>query len=121
MVNFINKWKNKIAQHVDTRIDLLKLDFVERTSGILSYFIFVIICLLLALCILLFLGIGLGEFFSRHTDSRTYGFFITAGIYTLFFILLALARRNIVRLFLGMFINIMTDDEEDDEVNEAKK
>lgn len=118
MMNFIEKWKNKIAQHVETRVDLFKLDFIERTSGILSYFIFIIICLLLALCILLFLGIGLGEFFTELVQSRTYGFFITAGIYTLLFVFLALARKLIVRLFIGMFINIMTHDDDDDEEEE---
>lgn len=120
MMNFVEKWKNKITQHVETRVDLFKLDFIERTSGILSYFIFIIICLLLALCILLFLGTGLGEFFSNLTASRTYGFFITAGIYTLFFVLLALSRKLIVRAFIGMFINIMTHDDDDDENDEEK-
>lgn len=122
MMNFVEKWKNKIAQHVETRVDLFKLDFIERTSGILSYFIFIIICLLLALCILLFLGVGLGEFFSNLTDSRTYGFFITAGIYALFFVLLALTRKLIVRTFIGMFIGIMThDDDDDDEQKDSER
>ena len=116
MLNFINKWKDKITHNLDLRIDLLKLDFIERTSGILSYFIFTIICLLLALCILLFLGMGLGEYFSKVTDSNALGYIITAGIYILLFFILALARKPIVRLFLGIFINIMTDDENlDDE------
>ncbi len=121
MMNFVEKWKNKITQHVETRVDLFKLDLIERTSGILSYFVFIITCLLLALCILLFLGVGMGEYFSNLTDSRTYGFFITAGIYTFFFVLLALSRKFIVRIFSGMFINAMTHDDEEEEQEEEKE
>lgn len=120
MLNFINKWKDKITHYVDTRVDLLKLDFIERTAGILSYFIFTIICLLVALCIFLLLGVGLAEFFTNHTGSRTTGFFITAGIYVLFLVILGLARKYIVRLFLGIFIRVMTDDEDDIDEKETK-
>jgi hypothetical protein len=115
MFDLFSKWKDKITQNVQLRIDLVKLELIERTSIILSYFIFTIICLLLALCILLFLGMGLGEFFSNLTGSNALGYTITAGIYILLFVILALARRPIVKMFLGFFINVMTDNEDLDD------
>lgn len=115
MIDFINKWKDKITQNIGLRVELAKLELIERSSGILSYFIFTIICLFLALCILLFLGMGLGEFFAALTDSKALGYIIIAGIYILLFFVLALARRPIVRFFSGIFINVMTRDEDLDD------
>lgn len=113
MFDFISQWKNKITQNIELRLELLKLDFIQRTSSILSYFIFTFICLLFTLCILFFLGIGIGEYFSSLTDSRTLGYFITAGIYIVLFAVLLLRSKRIIRLFINKFIGVMTQDDDD--------
>ncbi|HTN45560.1 MAG TPA: hypothetical protein VL098_04380 [Flavipsychrobacter sp.] len=120
MLNFINKWKNKVTQHVELRLDLLKLEFIERTSGILGFFIFIFICLLFSLCILVFAGIGMGEFFSALLENRAGGFFLTAAIFLFCFLVLALGRKKIIGLFTGIFISIMTDGDDDDDDDEKK-
>lgn len=115
MFDFLDRWKDKITQNVSLRLELMKLNFIQRASGILSYFIFMIICLLLALCILLFLGMGMGEFFSSLTGSRGLGYILTATIYIVLFFVLLLARKNIIRRFVNVFIGVMTEDVEEDE------
>ena len=80
MLDFIGKWKDKITDYIDTRIQVVKLEFVERASQVLSNFIFTIICVLLIMPILLFAGMGLAELFAEMVDSRAGGYLIVAGI-----------------------------------------
>ena len=120
-MSFVSKWKDKIAHYVDVRLSLLKLGFIERTSNILSYLIFVFIGLFLTLSILIFLGIGIGEYFATLLDSRAGGFFITAGFYILLLVILALMRNTITTAFAGIFIRIMTATDHDDDEKEKEK
>ena len=107
-MSLFGKWKDKIAHYIDVCLSLIKLGFVERISGILSYLIFVFICLFLSLSVLIFIGIGIGEYFAALLDSRAGGFFITAGFYLLLVIVLFLLRLPITNGFAGVFIRIMT-------------
>ena len=114
-MNFINKWKDTIAHYVDVRIQLAKLTVIERTSNVLSYLIFVFICLFLAVTILIFLGISLGELFTTMTDSRALGYLLTTGVYILLVVLLFLLRKPIVEAFAGVFVRMLTSSDDDDE------
>lgn len=119
-MSFFGTWKEKITHYIDIRINLMKLGFIERTSNILSYLIFVFISLFLTLSVLIFVGIGIGEFFSSLLDSRTAGFFITAGFYILLLGLMMLIRVPIIKMFAGIFIRIMTAPDPDEETAEEK-
>ncbi|WP_276132368.1 hypothetical protein [Polluticoccus soli] len=113
-MNFINKWKDKIAHYVDVRIQLVKLNVIERSSNVLSYLIFVFICLFLSLSVLIFLGIVIGELFSGIFDSRPLGYLVTTGIYILLVALMFGLRKSIINTFAGVFIRILTSVDEDD-------
>lgn len=115
MLGFIGKWKDKLADYVDMRVRLVKLDFIERTSQVLSFFTFTIVCFLLVLPILLFMGIGVAEFFADLVGSRGGGYLIITGLYLLALGLLFIYRKRFIRKFTGLFIRVMTDDDEDDE------
>lgn len=119
-MNFIGKFKDKIAHYINARLDLIKLDFIQRTSGILSYLIFTFICLLFTLCLFIFVGLGLGEYFSALVDSRAGGYFITAGIYLLLFLIMILFRAAIFRIFSGIFIRALTDDDDEHDMDQQQ-
>lgn len=122
-MDFISKWKDKIAHYVDVRISLLKLGFIEKTSNILSYLIFVFIGLFLGLSILLFVGIALGEYFAAVFSSRTAGFMTTVGFYAILLICLFGLRKAIITAFSGVFIRILTSgntEEDREEMEESK-
>jgi hypothetical protein len=115
-MNFIAKWKDKIAHYIDVRLQLMKLSLVEKLSNVLSYLIFVFISLFISVSVLIFVGIVLGELFSGVTGSRTLGYLITTGFYVLLLIVLFLLRRPVINAFAGIFVRILTDtDEEEDE------
>lgn len=114
-MGLFNNIREKVAQYVNIRVDLAKLAFIERTSVILSYLIFVFVCLTIGLSLFLFMGLGLAEYFSGLIGSRTGGFFLTAGAYLLLFFLVFWLRIRIIHFFAGIFINVMTDDEDEEE------
>lgn len=121
-MDFINKWKDKIAHYIDVRVQLVKLSLIERTSSVLSYFIFVFICLFISVSVLIFLGIVIGELFSDILDSRPLGYLVTTGIYLLFLLLMVGLRKSIVGAFSSIFIRMLTaadDDDDDDKDKEA--
>jgi hypothetical protein len=123
MLNFLSNWKDKIAQQVDLRVRLFKLEFIERTSNVLSYFIFTFVILLLTMAIMIFLGIGLGEWFSEMFHSRIGGYFATTGVYVVLILLVFALRKPLIHGFCGVFIRVLTDrkDDDDDDEDEYKE
>lgn len=117
MLKIITEWKDKITQYLELRTKLIKLGVIDKASGLLSYFIFTIICLFFLLAILIFTGMGLGEFFAALLNSYTAGYFITAGIYILLFLLFIAMRKRIIGAFSGLFIRVLTEGEEKEEEN----
>jgi hypothetical protein len=106
--------KEKISRHIQVRLDLVRIEVVERSSAVMSYLIFALICLFIFFAVLLFVGFGLAEVLYDMGMSRGASFLTTTGIYILVFILVVLLRRNIIRLFSDLFIRVMTEDEEDE-------
>lgn len=121
MVDIFNKWKEKITQYVDLRFQLFKLEFIDRTSNVLSYIVFTFAMLLIAMAILIFFGIGLGEWLCEVLNSRTGGFFATAGIYVVLLLLLFALRKRLINAFSSVFIRVLTDKGEDDEDDDDEK
>lgn len=124
MINLFSKWKDKVAQYVDVRLNLAKLAFVERTSNVLSFLIFTFILLFLGVAALIFIGIALQETFSVWVGSRVGGAFLAAAFYILFSLVIILVRKPILRTFAGMFIQLLTDqgdDDDDDDDDEARR
>lgn len=114
-MNFFSKFTDKIAQYAKAQMDLIKLNFVQRVSGILSFLIFTVICLLFTLCIFIFMGIGLGEYFSALTDSKVGGYLLSSACFLLLFVILIIARKRVVNIFADIFIRILTDQDNDED------
>lgn len=111
--------KEKISRHIQVRIDLVRLEVVERSSAVMSYLIFALICLFIFFAILLFVGFGIAEVLYDMGMSRGASFLTTTGIYILLFVLIVLLRRSITGFFSDTFIGVMTEDDDDD-IDEQK-
>lgn len=122
-MNLFNRWKDKASGYIDVRLGLLKLSFIERTSTLLGNLMISFIYLFIALAVLTFLGFGLMETFTELFDSRVAGAFTTAGLFALLLAILFVLRKTIVTAFAGIFIKILTDndDEDDEEYNEQSR
>jgi hypothetical protein len=117
--------KEKITRHIQIRIDLLKLEVIHRSSGIMSYFMFALICLFIFFSVIMFLGFGLSELFIDAGMSRGASFLLTTGLYLLLLTTIILLRGRITRFFSSTFISILTETSEekegtDDEDNEKE-
>lgn len=121
MLDFVNKWKHKVAHYIDIRLQLMKLSVIERASSVLSYFIFAFIALFIFITVLVFLGIGIGELMSDLVNSRAGGFFITTGLYILLLVLLFVFRTSITNKFAGIFITMLTQIDTEEKDNEDEK
>lgn len=109
-MNIFGSLKNTMAQYADVYLKLLKLNVVEKTSSILSYIMFSVICMLLSFCTMLLLAFGLVEVFCALGVPRLGSFFITISIYVIFLFIMVGLRKNITRFFAGVFIRIMTEE-----------
>ena len=121
MLDQIGKWKDKITQYIELRAQLIKLGLIDRTSNVLSYFIFTFICLFFLLAIFIFLGMGTGEYFAAVLHSYTAGYFITAGIYILLLLMLVAFRKKIIDIFSSQFIQILTETDRDKSDEEEER
>ena len=107
--------KEKLARNIEDKIDAVKLNFIDKTSGVLGSMFFGFIAIFLLLAVLIFLGVGLTEVFSELCDSRPAGAFITAGIYLLLLAGLFAFRKQVLDKFAGIFIRILTTQQDEDE------
>lgn len=89
--------KERVSEYVDLKLEALKLSTIEKASPIAASIAIGSIMLALTFIIFVFVGMGLAQLFSNLVDSEMWGYFICAGIFILFFIILALCFKPIVR------------------------
>lgn len=115
MLDIFQKWKSKVIALVETKVKLMQLEFIERTSKLLSLFIFLLIFVLLGFGVFLFFGLGLAEFFAELFSSKITGYW-TAGA---FFILIAgifyITRKKILTKLSNIFIDALTENDDSDD------
>lgn len=121
MRNLFNEWKENATRFLEVRGNLLKLSFVERTSNVLSFLIYIFILMFLAIAVLIFLGISLQETFSSWFDSRVGGAFATFGFYVLLAAAVVMLRKTIQNAFASIFVRLLTAEDEEDDLAHAKK
>lgn len=118
--NLLNNWKKRIIQYIETHVEVFKLNLIGRISNILGSFIFVLITMFLLCLVLIFAGFGLAEAFASLFDSRTVGYFAASGVFVLFIIAVFLLRKSILNTLIGVFIGMLTaDDDEEDNKEEG--
>jgi uncharacterized membrane protein len=114
-LDIVQKWKDKIIALVETKLRLMQLDFIERTSSLMSNFIFLLVFILLGFGVFLFVGLGLAELFSELLGNKMLGYLIAASFYLLIGVLLYLLRKRMLTKLSNMFISILTEECDDDE------
>jgi polyferredoxin len=119
-MNFISKWKDKITDFAEAKVEQVKLNIIEQVSSIGSFLLYAIMLLLMLLMVFILLGFSLAEYFGNLFDSYALGYLITAGVYFIFALILVAARKSITTAFGDIFVRILTknageDDNDDDD------
>jgi len=104
--NFPESLFQKAGEYLETRIELVKLQSVDKTSDVISSFaagLAVIVVAILAVIVLSTgLALWLGELFGRYY----YGFFIVGGFYLVLAFIMFFFRK---KLFVGPVANLFID------------
>ena len=114
-MSIFSELKERITQYIDVQVRLFKINLIERSANLFSYFLFSLICLFIFFCVILFIGFGLTEVFINAGLSKMVSFFIVIGIYIALLVVVVALRKNITRFFAGGFIRVLTEGDEEEE------
>lgn len=102
---------SSIKCYIDLRIDEIKLALAENLAKIFSRIIFFFLLFILVGVVLGILAAALGSWLSAAVGDRTLGLLITAGIFMLAILILALFKdRFLINSPLRMFLRMFFDD-----------
>ncbi|PWT74589.1 MAG: hypothetical protein C5B59_10790 [Bacteroidetes bacterium] len=91
--SFLKEGKPLIADYIETRIELFRLQAIKILSQSAGYLVWILISLFLLFLILMFTGIVIGCWLSALTHSYVLGFGITTLMLVAVFIILAIFRE----------------------------
>ncbi len=100
--------KNKITEYLQLRLEIVRLEIIEKLANAMAYIIFVVMSILVAFIVILFLSIGLAEWVCELMGSRFLGYFIVGGALLLFILIVFMASKHIIRFFGNKFVSILT-------------
>ena len=72
---------DRVKSYAETRIDLLKLKAIDKSSSFLSTLVTMIVLGMVGLIFIILLNIGLALYIGSLVGNAYYGFFIVAGFY----------------------------------------
>lgn len=109
----------KSKEYINTRLRLLKLGLVERSSRLIASLIVDGVKTILALFVVFFLSLALGFYLSDLLGSSSLGFLATGGIFVLLIALVSAFENPLERLFMNLsikrFLQKWNDEIEEDE------
>jgi hypothetical protein len=107
---FISKIKADAQELIETKIEILKLEILEKTSIVSSFLIYGFILASLVLVAFLFAFIALGFLIGRWINSMESGFAIVSLIYAIVLIVLVINHKYFLRSMQNMFLKELNPD-----------
>ncbi len=90
---------SNLTGYVETRIALMKVEIREDMAKVIARGMVMVALFFMAFLFLVFFSIGLAQFFNIFFEFNYAGYWIVAGIYVLFFLLLLVFKKNIYQYF----------------------
>ena len=87
----------RVKSYIDTRIDLLKLKAIDKSSSFLSLLITMIAVILISFIFFIFLNIGIALYLGDLLGKAYYGFFIIAAFYIIVGLVLFSLREKLLK------------------------
>ena len=112
--------KADIQELIATRIELARLEILEKSSATGSFLIFGLIIINLIFFAFLFAFIALGFLFGKWLGSVAGGFAVVTFIYLVLLIILIACRKPILNSFNNLFLKELDPDLIDEATFEAK-
>ena len=89
----IESLMDRVRSYADTRINLIKLKAIDKSSAIIAMIVSIIALILVAFIFFILLNIGIALLIGKWLGNSYYGFFIVAAFYAIAGIIL-MAFRN---------------------------
>ncbi|HRH48186.1 MAG TPA: hypothetical protein PLP23_05530 [Panacibacter sp.] len=108
--NSVESLFNNAGDYFETRIDLLKLKGIDKSSDAFSLLAYRLIMLLIFFTVLVFFGVGLALLTGDALGKTAYGFFVVGGLYSITGMVLYLFRKQWIKeplsnLFIKKMLN----------------
>jgi len=87
----------KVKDYAETRIELLRLKAIDKSSSFLSLLIAMIVVILVGFISFMILSVGLALLLGDLLGKAYYGFFIVAGIYLITGLVLYSTRDKLLK------------------------
>jgi hypothetical protein len=112
----LSELKQLIADYLDARLSLFKLEAYEKISKITAVLFSSLVVALLAFFLLFFLSMSAGFYFGNLFDSNALGFLLVTGVYVILFVIILMRRKdffekNIIERILGILLRKEGEDE----------
>ena len=88
---------DRVKSYVETRIELLKLKAIDKSSSFLSYLILIVLIIGIGFTVFILLSIALALFIGDLLGRSYYGFLIVAGIYIIAGLVVLIFRRRWIK------------------------
>lgn len=112
----------KIREYVDTRIDLVKLKVIAKSSRIIGALVVDVSKLVLLLIIIFFFSLALGFYLGELLGSYSLGFLATGGIFLVLLLLIKLFEPKLEAKVMDITIRkVMGKWNEDDDDMEGEE
>lgn len=113
----ISKINHSAKEYFQTKVDLIKLSLLEKSTRLVAYLINVWVLISLLIWILGFAVAAFAIWYGKIYDNFTVGLLIASGVMLLIAFLFMVFRKNIVTtLVLQHFSKILLDDENNEEI-----
>jgi len=110
-VKFINDYKLLLLEYADNKIELAKLQTVEKVALITGN-IFVFAMLLFVACfVMLFLSAVLFVIIQQYLNNSLYALLVMVAFFVLLFLVLLLFKKNIINKTASMVIKYLLSNE----------
>lgn len=93
----IEKAKDRLSEYVDLKLEYLKLSGIEKSAPLAATLIVVLFLMFIASIMLFFLGMGIAKLFAIWLNSELAGYMICAGIFLLFFVIIIVFFKSIIK------------------------
>lgn len=114
---------DKAKEYIDTRIELLRLRAIAKSSRILGALILDLAKIILTLFIVFFLSMALGFYFSELFDSYSLGFLTTGGVFVIILLIIRAFEPKLELKFMNLTIRKIFGKlvEEEDHPNQSQQ
>jgi len=104
--NFPESLFQKAGDYLETRIELIKLQSLDKTSDVVSLFAAGLLVIIIATLAVTILSIGVAIWIGELLDKYYYGFFIVGGFYLILALIMLLFKKKLfVRPVANLFID----------------